>query len=273
MSLVVSALKGQAQGFGVTGQIYRNALAAMVQSNGLAVVGGVASGCTVANTSGMSGTVSQGRMVVPAASTAQGAYVVTITQDEPFSVGTSDATRNRIDRLIAQVTDPDAIGGAGTPSAVITVLPGAYPASGSPVPPLTPAGALSLGTIPVPAGATSWTVQDKAAQLYGLPGQWRPGQRYASHAQKLTVTVTSGQQIVNAFAGFPVGRFTVPPLLSVTLSSLPTGMQRFDVSVRDATTEGVWVMLTSKNLSGAPNNFTITVDVEAFQMTPTSAEG
>jgi hypothetical protein len=66
-----------------------------------------------------------------------------------FEVG--DATRDRVDLVVLQ-TYPALTATAATK---VEVVKGAYPATGSPVTPATPAGALALFAVPVGAGVSA----------------------------------------------------------------------------------------------------------------------
>ena len=118
----------------------------------LTTAGGVASGLTLTKTSGMSFSVGTGRALVPGAAATDGLYAVTVTAAETKAFAPGDATRNRIDLVVIQ-TYPTAAALNG--GAMIEVIQGAYPASGNPIQPATPAGALALFAVPINAGVSS----------------------------------------------------------------------------------------------------------------------
>jgi hypothetical protein len=106
----------------------------------------------------MSVDVAAGKAIVQGTSVAnQGTYIVQSTAVENVPLATADATNPRYDRIVAKVYDKQADGGsryAWQPIAV-TGTP-----SSSPSPPSTPANALHLATVYVPAGAVSITAAD-----------------------------------------------------------------------------------------------------------------
>lgn len=68
---------------------------------------------------------------------------------------------------------------------------------------------------------------------------------------------------------FPVGRFTVAPLVFATLQSAPGGSQKFVPRVLNATTSGASVYVYTGDTTA--QTATVSVAWEAIQMTPTSA--
>ena len=137
----------------VDAQAHRNENAILTQTTAtLTNAGGVASGLALTKTSGMSFTIGTGRAMVPGATAADGLFPVTVTAAETKSFAPGDATRNRIDLVVIQ-TYPTATALNG--GAMIEVIQGAYPASGSPVTPSTPAGALALFSVPIGAGVSA----------------------------------------------------------------------------------------------------------------------
>lgn len=114
--------------------------------------GGVASGLAMTKTSGMSFSIGTGRALVPGAAATDGLYAVTVTAAETKTFAAGDATRNRIDLVVIQ-TYPTATALNG--GAMIEIVQGAYPVSGSPVQPATPAGALALFAVTIGAGVSA----------------------------------------------------------------------------------------------------------------------
>ncbi|WP_024816973.1 hypothetical protein [Arthrobacter sp. 31Y] len=118
---------------------------------GLAVRSGVHTGLTVSKTAGMGFQVALGRAVIAASTGEGGAYVATVTEAENGSFDVGDASRDRIDIVALKVDEASA-----TPNAVsVTVIKGAYPASGQPVPPVIPAAHIGLAQAKIIAGTSA----------------------------------------------------------------------------------------------------------------------
>lgn len=270
MTIIASGIKGADFGFGVNGQNHRNQSAAFVSPIGdLAVAGGVQSGCKVTRTTGMSGAVSRGRLAIPAVGSfgENGVYIVAITDPETFTLPASDATRNRVDRLIVQVTDPSVTGASADPAVSILVLQGTYPSSGSPTAPAIPAGAVSLGAIPVPAGATTWNdLSEKAPTLYGLPAPWRAGQPFAMQVGNVALSSVGNNANVSTTVNFDVTRFSAEPLAFVSTGS---GVYAF-AGKADLATGKLTVGAVNRSGSTATN---VRINWQLIQMTPTTAAG
>lgn len=81
----------------------------------------------------------------------QGLYLVDNPTATTLTVTTANPTNPRIDRVIAKVNDP-AFTGSGSPVFSLQILAGTP--AGSPAAPATPASAISLATISVPATDT-----------------------------------------------------------------------------------------------------------------------
>jgi len=137
----------------IDAQAHRNETAIVTAvTSTLTNAGGVASGLALTKTSGMSFSLGTGRALVPGATAADGLYSVVVTAAETKAFAPGDATRNRIDLVVIQ-TYP--AGTALNGGAMVEVIQGAYPASGSPVVPSTPAGALALFQVPIGAGVSA----------------------------------------------------------------------------------------------------------------------
>lgn len=124
-------------------------------STGLASRGGVrltpvGTPLAVTPGSGMAAAVAVGQAFIPAASgDSGGLYELTLDTGGSLTVAASDPSNPRIDLIVAQVND------VGSPSSTATVnIITGTPAS-VPAVPATPAGALALAQILVPAGSTS----------------------------------------------------------------------------------------------------------------------
>ncbi|MGW1196882.1 hypothetical protein ACWD4B_13740 [Streptomyces sp. NPDC002536] len=100
---------------------------------------------------GMTGKVSPGRAVVQSTEQA-GAYPVTVTDYLPLVFTDGDANNPRIDLVVVRVYDAQQDTSNRT-EAVIEIVQGAPAAT--PAAPSTPAGALTLAEVTVPAGASA----------------------------------------------------------------------------------------------------------------------
>lgn len=120
-------------------------------SGPLAVFDGVHSGLALTKTTGMGFSLEPGRAAVNGASAADGTFTVAVTASETGAFTPGDAAKDRIDLIVLQ-TYP------GNPSAtgvMVEVVTGAVPASGEPVVPATPAGALALYQVRIGAGVSA----------------------------------------------------------------------------------------------------------------------
>lgn len=120
-------------------------------SSPLAVIDGVHSGLAITKTSGMGFSIGPGRAAVNGATPADGTFTASVTAAEVSAFEAGDATRNRIDLVILQTypTNPS------TSGVLVEVIKGAYPVSGAPVRPTTPAGALPLYAVEINAGTSA----------------------------------------------------------------------------------------------------------------------
>lgn len=134
----------------------RNATALMLPTDGtqLGVVEGVQAGMTLTKTSGMGWQLDLGRCVIAPATAANGPVVAAITVAETGSFAAGDATRDRIDIVALQI-DETATTANGNPPVKSVVIQGAYPASGSPVAPAIPPGAIGLAQVKIAAGTSA----------------------------------------------------------------------------------------------------------------------
>lgn len=115
----------------------------------LAARGGVIAGLELTKTTGMGWQLGTGRGGVQWTSVADGGLVpfaVTAAETGLFSNG--DATKDRIDKVIAKIS-------AGTVQ--VAIVEGALPVAGSPVTPATPADAVALFSVLIPALTSAGT--------------------------------------------------------------------------------------------------------------------
>ncbi|MFF3376243.1 hypothetical protein ACFYXF_25240 [Streptomyces sp. NPDC002680] len=123
-------------------------------------------------TGGMTATIGTGRAIVQAAS-ARGAYPVAVT--EPITLTFDNGQEYaRKDLVVLRIYD-DQYDASGRTEAVVEVVKGT-PAATSPVPPATPATALPLYAVNVPAnagagsGGLTWLVDDLRTSIVAVGG-------------------------------------------------------------------------------------------------------
>lgn len=137
---------------GISGQMTSagTAGATALASRGGVRLTGVGTPLAVSAGSGMAVAVAVGQCFIPAASgDSGGLYQLTLDTGGSLTVATSNPTNPRIDLIVAQVVD---VGSSSTTYTVniITGTPGSSPAV-----PATPAGALALAKVLVPAASSS----------------------------------------------------------------------------------------------------------------------
>lgn len=117
----------------------------------LAVIDGVHSGLNITKTTGMGFSIGPGRAAINGATAADGTFTATLTASEVNAFDAGDATKDRIDLVVLQ-TYP---GNPSTTGAQLEVVKGDLPVSGAPVVKATPAGALALFQVTIPAGMSA----------------------------------------------------------------------------------------------------------------------
>jgi hypothetical protein len=149
----------------------RNQTAAALVNDGtqLGVIEGVQGGLTLSKTSGMGWQLDIGRAVIAPATAATGPVVATVTVAETGSFANGDATRDRIDVVTLQIDETATIAN-GNPRVHTAVVQGAYPASGPPVQPAIPAGAIGLAAVKISAGTSAAGGGWNTAQLTDIRG-------------------------------------------------------------------------------------------------------
>jgi len=120
-------------------------------STPLAVIDGVHSGLNITKTTGMGFSIGPGRAAINGATAADGTFTATLTAAEVGAFDAGDAIKDRIDLVVLQ-TYP---GNPSTTGAQLEVIKGALPATGLPVAPATPPGALALFQVTIPAGMSA----------------------------------------------------------------------------------------------------------------------
>jgi len=117
----------------------------------LAVIDGVHSGLNITKTTGMGFSIGPGRAAINGATAADGTFTATLTASEVSVFDAGDASQDRIDVVVLQ-TYP---GNPSTTGAQLEVVKGTVPVSGEPAVPVTPAGALALFQVRIPAGTSA----------------------------------------------------------------------------------------------------------------------
>lgn len=132
---------------GMTPQQHRLAAqAGMAHTGALLSVTGVVSGLLFAKTTGMTGSLGTGQAWIAGTSAAdQGGYAVTVDPADSLTFADGDATRDRIDLVVLEVKD-NTFDGSGLTLGRSRVVQGAYPVSGAPLVPATPASCVALWT-------------------------------------------------------------------------------------------------------------------------------
>lgn len=183
----------------LTGQGLRLALSGLLSPDGpLQSRGGVVpgSGGDLTKTSGMTVRLAPVQVwVAGTAGTGQGAYILT-NDGSPaldLTLDPGDATRDRIDAVVARVRD-DSFDGGGVAAGSVEVIAGDYPAAGQqPSPPALPGTCQELWRVRVNAGTSTGSG--------GLdPGLFTDRRRYTA-ALGGTVPCTSGTRPATPYAG------------------------------------------------------------------------
>lgn len=202
----------------------------------------------------------------------QGQYFVMNDANLNVTVATSDPTNPRIDVVYAAVQDAYYSGASNQP--VITVATGtpspsaSYPASA----PTLPANSIALAWIYV--GHSVSSITNANITILNPPAIIMPtAAPYGMAAGQVTMSVSSGGNLVNTSVSLPAGRFLVAPRVVASISNAPGASQKFIARTYGASTTGFSVELISGDGSTAPSAFSLTVDWIAIQMTGTSASG
>lgn len=93
---------------------------------------------------------------------------------------------------------------------------------------------------------------------------------FAVSAGSISVTLTAAASGFTAIT-FPVGRFTIAPLVMATMASAPAGSGKFVPRVLNVTTSGASVYVYTGDATNA--SASVTVSWFAIQMTPSAANG
>lgn len=110
-------------------------------------------------------------------------------------------------------------------------------------------------------------------------GVWDWARESAPFAQAsgvVTVSVLKGGNFGSSQIVFPGGRFTIPPIVTISINNGPGGSQSFIPRTYNASTSGTTAALYAGGWeanSSAPNAFGCTLAWTAVQMTATSAAG
>lgn len=249
---------------------------------GLQVFGGVHSGFYHAKTGAMAGTVAAGRAVVPGTNPEDGAWVVTMTEPEPFTIEDGDGVYTRRDLVCLQIdTPPVPVEGQETPvlaGAKVVVVKGTGVTSGTPPTPAAPTNAIPLWAITVGPNTTvanagysaTADVIDSRVRLK-LANQDR--QPFAMAAGNINVAMTSTKNWGSASISFPAGRFRFPPVCVASLATAPGNSGKVSARVINATTTGATVMCYTGDNAVMGANHTVTVHWQAVQMSEDAAAG
>ena len=218
-----------------TEQGERNRNAVMLPGDGtqLGTVEGVQSGLALTKTSGMGWQLDLGRCIISSATAANGAVVAAVVVSEIGSFAAGDATRDRIDIVGLQIDETATIAN-GLPAVKTVVIQGAYPASGQPVTPAVPAGAIGLWSVRINAGTSAgsggWNtglLVDLRTMLGELPSQsvtLNGLYTNASGFRPLTVRKVGNRVALNG-AATNAGTTTWTAGQNYPLGTLPTGFR------------------------------------------------
>lgn len=237
--------------------------------------------------------------------TAKGAYVSGLAVTTTIRAYTAaDATNPRRDRIVLEILDPDNGGDAGRKAQlrVIDGTPHALAASGSGYP-AEPVLAITLGYLDVPkvdGGNPALTAQPPITAAAGAPipvrsqaeadalpkwvglqvlrvdargwvqswdgSKWYAAAPFAEASGYATVPTVASASIGSVEFTFPVGLFTVPPIVSYTPESY-----RLTAATSAPTTEGATAVC--QNNSNVSTGQPVRLHWTARQQTPTSAAG
>lgn len=256
----------------------------------LTVYGGVHSGFFLSGGSTLTGTVGAGRAIIPSASAEGGAYVVTMTEPENVTFEPGDGTYTRYDLVYLQIdevpapAEPPVEGEpepepAYVPGATLKIVKGTG-VTGTTTPPIpaTPANSIPLWavkikpTTTVATGYLAGNAVDRRARLK-LANQDR--QPFSMAAGQTTVTVTKNMIYGAKAISFPAGRFRVPPIVTIALSSAPGGSNSLVPRTINNSPNGVSIYLYTADEKPASTTANVTVEVQwtAVQMSEDAADG
>lgn len=232
-------------------------------SVGLATTG-VMAGLVVAQTTTASAsvTVSSGAGVVQDAALSGASPLVSTTSVTLDVLGASPmGATPRNDIVVFDLTTVSLLVIAGAPAAV----PSDPSYSSTQIPLARLRHAASATTVPA-------AKIDDIRTFVGPPGASRQPLAVATGSVTISGTGVAAGSGVSVTATFPVGRFTVPPIVTASMTSAPGGSQNLVARAINATTSSVTVYLYNTGATAATWT-PLAVGWTAVQMTPTSAAG
>lgn len=251
---------------------------------GLVTVGGIHSGFATSKTGPLAGVIQAGRAIIPATDPTQGAYVVVMTEPEPFALEPGDGVYNRQDLICLQMEevpeiDPEDPEPPYVAGAKIVVVKGTG-VTGTTVPatPATPPNAIPLWSIRISAGMTeanggyspTTNIFDLRTRLK-LANQDR--QAFSQAAGIVQITCTANSYYAFTGVNFPAGRFRVAPIVMATLNSAANGTAKTTVRALNVTPTGCSFYVYTGDGGNFGVNHNVMVAWTATQMSEDKAAG